>query len=227
MADSTKDDFILLLGVEEDLFKTCFGDDTQWPCKLDSLSEGCTNAELEAVLAHPGLKSVVVQDDDLKHWDSLVKYYNDGGLLIYFGIYGVYSTPSFLSKKFGLDWNFSGYTKYEFMLTPAGIEVLGDGITKQQYTKSNLLHVPEKDRIMIPMVYNSYEEFKEDCCESDDDEEQKRGQYEHHQMDLAKQVPLAMHRSESGGGIAYLGFVNGDGGIPEIVRALCTRTKTS
>jgi len=184
MAGQRDDAFILLLGVEEDLFKDCFGSDAQWPCKLERLSEDCAQTEVKAALARRDLKSVVVQEEDIPHWDALVEYYNNGGTIVYFGIYGVYSSPSFLSDKFGLNWRFSAYTKYEYLLTSAGIEVLGDAIKDQQYTKSNLVHVPEEDRLMVPKVFSSYEEWEEDCCDSDDEDEDKRAKHQRHQEDL-------------------------------------------
>ena len=225
-AEQADDAFVLLLWVNEDLFKSCFGADEKWPCKLVSLSENCTHTMLMAAIESPSIRSVVVQDEELQHWDALVEYYRRGGTVIYFGIYGVYSTPAFLSIKFGLKWSFSAYTTYEYLLTPTGIEVLGDAITYQQYTKSNLLHVPEEDRLMIPKVYNSFEEFREENYDSDDEDNEIVEKYKLHQDDLCKQVPLAMHRCDTGGRVAYLGFVNGDGRIPEIVRALCSQTKT-
>jgi hypothetical protein len=37
---------------------------------------------------------------------------------------------------------------------------------------------------------------------------------------LYEQCPLAVHNNENDGRLAYLGFENGDGNIPYIVRAL-------
>ena len=38
---------------------------------------------------------------------------------------------------------------------------------------------------------------------------------------LNNRVPLALHKASHGGKVAYLGFVNGAGNIPQLVQALC------
>jgi hypothetical protein len=225
-----KAEFVLLLGVEDDLFKTCFGDDSAWSCPLRSLPEDCSRSELTALLQHPGLGCVVIQDDDEgPHWDDVVEYYRNGGFVVYFGIYGEFAAPGKLSRAFDLDWSFSAYTRHEYELTPVGKEILGDVVTDQPYSKANLLKVPEADRVLVPKhSYATVQEFMDNECDSDDDEVRGRALYEEHRAHLHEQVPLALHRSSSTGGrIAYLGFVNGDGNIPLFVRALCTGEKIS
>lgn len=223
-------DFVLLLGVDDALFKTCFGEDSLWSpwCELESLPEDCAASELTTTLERPGLKSVVIDDTELPYWDVIKKYYESGGLVVFFGIMGEFSVPSFLSQQFGLTWSFSAYTTHKYVLTPVGIEILGDAVTEQQYTKSNLISAPEEDRIMAPKnQWASFQEFVDSECDSDDEEDMNRTRFENIQRDIARQVPFAMHRSPSGGRIAYLGFVNGDGNIPNFVRALCTGNKVA
>jgi hypothetical protein len=229
-SDSDDAEFVLLLGVDTDLFKTCFGQDTRWePCKLESLDEGCTKEEATAALARHSLLSVVVQDEKTAHWDAVKSYYENGGLVVWFGIYGEFSAPGFLSREFGARWRFSAYTNHEYVLTEFGKEILGDAITEQQYTKSNLLDVPENERILVPKGI-SYEEYVEDGYDSDDgecDHDAMRAKYDIYIQGEHSQVPIGMHQSKnnSGGRIVYLGFVNGDGNVPSFVRALCTGKK--
>jgi hypothetical protein len=215
---------VLLLAIDDNLFKTCFGADPLWPCKLECLSEKCTESELTT-----SLKSsycVVVDDEEeCPHWETVKQYYRDGGLVVWFGIFGEFSTPAFLSREFGLEWKFSAYTKHDYVLTSVGKHVLGDAISEQQYTKSNLLAVPEQDRIMIPKG-PSWEDFVEEADETDEESPRIQEKYDRYRRELDQQVPLAMHRAnDHGGRIAYLGFVNGDGNIPKFVRALCSGTK--
>lgn len=227
---STSSDFVLLLEVDDGLFKTCFGKDDEWPCRLESVGRNCSREEIERKLARKPA-SVVFEDTDVEHLDLLKRYYEAGGLLVYFGIYGEFRAPSWLSEQFGLQWRFSGYTKYDYVLTDVGKQVLGDSVTDQQYSKSNLLNVPEQDILMMPKVPN-FEEymFNHIGLESYEDEDeatmaQYRTRHERLIQDLHGQVPMALHRSRGDGRIAYLGFVNGDGNIPRYVRALCSGTK--
>jgi hypothetical protein len=220
--------FVLLVGVEQHLFEGCFGNEDGWPCAFKWLDEECPLTVLASALNEEGLKSVVFQDYEGLHWDLLKGYYNDGGLLIYFGICGEFQAPVDLSSRLGFHWRFSAYTSHEYALTAIGKHYLGNAITEQPYSKANLLQVPEEDRIMIPRV-PSLKEFIDDQ-DFDEDEptpqelEVARKSYEDYIQELGAQVPLAMHRADngSGGRFVYLGFVNGDGNIPKIVRALCS-----
>ena len=149
---------------------------------------------------------------------------------MFFAIEGVFALPSQISARFGVDWEFSGYTKYEFVLSDAGKQLLGEAIVEQQYSKSNLVSVPPQDRILIPKPYwKSARDYQNDEGDSDNEDNDAywKSKYANHLETLGRQVPLAVHRASHGGQVAYLGFVNGDGHIPEFVRALCTRTKTS
>jgi hypothetical protein len=220
--------FVLLVGVEQHLFEACFGNEDGWPCVFKWLDEECPLTVLASALNKEGLKSVVFQDYEGPHWDLLKGYYNDGGLLIYFGVYGEFQAPVDLSSQLGFRWRFSAYTTHEYTLTAVGRHYLGNVITEQQYTKANLLQVPEEDRLMIPKV-PSLKEYIDDQNFDDDEPspqelEVARKSYEDYRQELLSQVPLAMHRADngSGGRFVYLGFVNGDGNIPKIVRALCT-----
>lgn len=222
---------VLLLGIDDDLFKTCFGKDASWPCKIKCLSETCSRDVLDKALSEPGLNSVVFQDFET-HYQRLQQYFFEGGFLAYFGIYGEYAAPAQLSRDLKMGpWSFSAYTTHKYKLTSEALEKLGNKIEEQQYTKCNLVKAPVIDRLMVPEGV-SFQEYKEDHYYSDDDdyEEQVKkapGSYEIYKNRLGEQSPLVMHKARHGGVIVYLGFVNGDGNIPSIVRALLSRNKTT
>lgn len=191
------------------------------------LTESASSQEIQDALNSPGVKSVVIQDIGGYGWDQIMEYYRNGGLVVYFGIYGEFAAPQQLSEAFGSNWHFSGYTRYEYELTEVGKHVLGDKITSQPYSKSNLLNVPSHERMLVPKSeWPSFEQFQASECDSDDDDETARNQYNDYNERIQRQVPLALHRADHGGQVAYLGFVNGDGNIPQFVRALCSRTTT-
>lgn len=247
------DKVILLLGVEEQLFKTCFGKDEEWlshSCRLESLPEDCSASQLRAMLATTGssktkggrsqLQAVVIQDDvEHAHWNEIKLYYKQGGFVVFFGIYGDFAAPARISKELGggMEWKFSAYTCHEYVLTDAAQAILGSAITKQQYTKCNLLSVlPEQDRLMVPETLSLRKYVEENEADPDDDleyfEQQvekalESGSYERYRQRNENQCPLALHKDANHGGrFAYLGFVNGDGNIPRIVRALLSGGKT-
>lgn len=240
LSEDSKETFILLLGVDEQLFKACFGGDDQWlPCKIKSLAEYCPASGLQSILYHEGPISIVIQEDvEHPHWNLIQSYYAKGGFVAYFGIYGEFAAPTRLSQELGLDWKFSGYTKHPYVLTSTAKDRLGDAIAKQPYTKANLLWVPEQDRMMVPEAdaLKQYLEEEgpdpEDYDGGEEDVEYKQELVEatqrHTQRCLLskRECPLALHRNAAGGKVAYIGFVNGDGNIPAIVRALLTEQKT-
>lgn len=231
MTNKKKTEFILLLGVDDSLFMACFGDRSTWKCRLESLPEDCSSSQLTSMLQNPGLGCVVVEDVGGPHWTEVINYYKNGGFVVYFGIIGEYAAPKKLSQEFDLQWSFSAYTRYEYELTSVGKQILGDAITEQPYSKSNLLEVPVEDRILVPKhSYATVEELIEDYYDSDNEEDcvaKGHATYAEIRENLNRQVPLALHRASHGGQIAYLGFVNGDGNIPKIVQALCTGVKIS
>mmetsp|Transcript_20723 Transcript_20723/g.30609 ORF Transcript_20723/g.30609 Transcript_20723/m.30609 type:complete len:690 (-) Transcript_20723:108-2177(-) len=222
---------ILLLGIDDDLFKTCFGKDASWSCKIKSLPENCTRDVLDKALSEPDLISVAFQDFDT-HYQRLKQYFFQGGFLVYFGIYGEYTAPGQLSRDLKMGpWSFSAYTNHEYKLTHKALEKLGNKITEQQYTKGNLVKAPVIDRLMVPKGV-SFEEYKEENCDSgeDDYEEQVKkapASYESYINRLGEQSPLVMHKASHGGEVLYLGFVNGDGNVPSIVRALLSRNHST
>lgn len=221
-----KTEFVLLLGVDDNLFTGCFGDSSKWKCKLESLPEDCSKSELTSMLNNPGLGCVVVEDNEGPHWKDVIAYFKRGGFVVYFGIIGEFAAPQMLSQVFGVQWSFSAYTTHVFELTEVGKQLFGDSVTEQQYSKANLLKVPKEDRIMVPKNdYATVAEFIQNECDSDDEDGHE--QFAKRREILDAQVPLALHTASHGGRIAYLGFVNGDGNIPVIVRALCTGIKTS
>ena len=230
-SDPDNQKHILLLGIDHELFKSCFGRDEAWPCMIKILPENCSEASLADALCKPGLLSVVFQDFDT-HYVKVREYYLNGGFVVYFGIYGEFAAPGKLSKDFGIGpWSFSAYTKHEYKLTLPALQKLGNNVTEQQYTKSNLVDAPIKDRLMVPKE-PPFDEFVSDylgyCSDEDDYEDNMKKapqKYEEYREEMGKQSPLLLHESFNGGAVAYLGFVNGDGDIPVIVRALITRSK--
>lgn len=230
---------VVLIGVDKGLFVSCFGKEDTWsPIKIITLDEDSTMGEIQKVMADPGLKSVVVDLEEDDCYLPLVKqHYEKGGRVVWFGIYGEFAAPGLISKHFGCNWKFSAYTKHPYVLTEAGKDLLGDLITEQQYSKANLLFVPEEERVLIP----KHESFKEYCeeyqgYEGGEDEsnsdydaeelEQCREAYRRHKIELGRQVPIALHMNEStGGSIVYVGFVGSDGNTPRFVRAICRGQK--
>jgi hypothetical protein len=100
---------------------------------------------------------------------------------------------------------------------------------ESQYSKSNMMLVPIQDRWMVPNAepLHRYIEYNAGGLDGDapDDEwtrDAKRVKAGHVKYceDLYKHCPLAVHKNKNGGRLAYLGFVNGDGNVPCIVRAL-------
>eukprot|EP00984_Skeletonema_dohrnii_P017613 scaffold8062_cov86-Skeletonema_dohrnii-CCMP3373.AAC.3 len=225
---------IILFDVNVSLFESCFGKDEDWSCRFVSLSsKSCSTAALDNALCQPGLLSVVFMGMKGDHVNVLRNYYLNGGLVVYFGIYGEFGQPTVLSRTFGIGpWSFSGYTKHIYQLTLPALQKFGNKVKEQQYTKSNLVNAPVKDRLMIPKEL-SYDEYIEEYIypyDSDDnyDEEKLKlapQKYESHRESMGTYSPLVMHESFNGGAVAYLGFVNGDGNIPLIVRALLTKQK--
>ena len=233
--------FVLLLGVDESLFKACFGKSEEWTCAFQTLSDQCKESELKDALADPDLLCCVVQDFEA-HWKIVCNYYNKGGFVVYFGIYGEFGAPRHLSSAFGLDWSFSAYTKHEYEVTSIGQHYIGDDIVKVQYSKANLLKVPAEDRILTAKKPKDIREYileivgiqleegddLENLPDPDDRkiyERAKNGGFAKWCEEMDSQSPLVMHLGPNGAKIAYLGFVNGDGEIPRIVRALLTGEK--
>jgi len=183
------------------------------------------------MLENPKLLSVIIETVGGRHWDHILNYFKNGGLVVYFGIIGEYAAPKKLSDSFALDWTFSAYTRHEYELTSVGKEILGEALTTVEYSKANLLKVPESDRILVPKhPYDSLEDLVRDEIDGrqkDDDEvmDEGRVQYAAMREELNKQALLVMHEADHGGRIAYLGFVNGN--IPKFVKAICMGARTS
>lgn len=221
---------ILFVDANFDLFKACFMEDGEWEnCKFVVAPDPCDSDQLDTLLAGDGLVAVVFQYADTKHFEALKQYYENGGVVVFFGCEGEFAAPSSLSRRLGFTWRFSAYTKHEFELTPKAIAKLGSSVTQQQYTKSNLISAPEEDRWMVPKP-QTMEEFVFDWVGCSDEasadeetleeiQEAKRGYAEQLEA-LKNQCPLALHEGASGGKFVYLGFVNGDGNIPRFVRGI-------
>jgi len=239
---------IILLGLDVDLFKSCFFPKEEEPVKskqwashklilLDDES-ATASADLSDALQKPGVLSVVFQDTELNSalLNVLKQFYDAGGLVVFFGIYGNFSDPSRLSKQFALPeaWSFSAYTKHKYEITSTAMDSIGYSVTEQEYTKSNLLRVPVQDRWMVakPQPLHQYVEELAGCLDGDaPDEDWKcaakkaKSGYVNYCEELYEQCPLAVHKNDNDGRLAYLGFVNGDDSIPKIVRALVTKKK--
>jgi len=244
---------IVFLGVDVDLFKTCFFKkeeeqpshpfgskrvEEQWDSFeliiIDDES-ATASADLSEKLQESGVRSVVFQNTELDSslLSTLRQFYDSGGLVIFFGIYGVFSDPTTLSQIFDFPqaWKFSAYTKHEYEMTSTAMEYTGYAVREQEYSKCNLLKVPIQDRWMVakPMPLHQY--IEEDAGgldgEAPDEEwksaaETAKAGYVNYCDGLYEQCPLAVHKNKNGGRLAYLGFVNGNGKIPYIVRRLVT-----
>ena len=220
---------ILFLGVEVDLFTSCFGNESLWKalgCQFQSLPEPCNLAAAAEALGNKDLQCVVIEDHENEVWDLVKGYYDKGGFVVYFGIMGEFSAPSAIGGEIGADWSFSAYTTHNYLLTPVAFNYIGDAIRKQQYSKCNLVAAPEGERLMVPEVMTLEEFFEENASDDDDEEEvaKAKASYEEFREAQLRQSPLVLHRNEKGGRFAYLGFVNGDGKIPNIRQALLTDT---
>lgn len=220
--------FILLLGVWKEIFTRSFGDDATWPCELRTLGENCSVDEASTAMNDPDILCCVFQDDEI-HLELVKDHYNKGGYVVYFGCEGLFDI-SFLNKAFGVQWKYSAYTAHDHQLTPLGIQLLGDGVTVQKYTKTNMFSVPVEDRILIgkkeslEKYMTDYEGIDMSVEPLDDD---VREEYENHCEEMENHASLALHVNPNHGGrIAYLGFVNGEGNIPKFVKALLTGKKT-
>jgi len=226
--------YVLLLGVDSGLFQSCFGQEDQWaPYRIECLAEDCAASRVQENMDRADLKAIVIQDDtEHRHWNLLKDYYRQGGSVIYFGIYGEFQAPTRIGAELGFEWKFSGYTRHEYVVTDVAREVIGDAIAEQQYSKANLLSVPREDRWMVPRtltVAKYIEEWEGLTAEEDGEDYQEEleritrdGTYRRYCEENENQCPLAVHGNVNGGKFAYLGFVNGDGKIPNIVRALLT-----
>lgn len=233
VAETTTAPFILLFDIEEEVFFACFGEKSSWKCGFQSLSEDSSKAELKSILENPRLISVVIYQDGGTHWKEIVDFYKRGGFIVFYDMIGEFDAPKRFSKAFDLDWTYSAYTRHEYELTAVGKGILGGAITKQGYSKSNLLKVPEADRVLVPKhTYESVEaliqdEFYDDEGGSNGFMEKARARYAKIREDLNNQVPLALHKADHGGRIAYIGFVNSSHNIPKFVQAICMGVSTA
>ena len=250
---------IVFLDVDVGLFKTCFFKQTvQAPPKpsffggrappeeewdsfelivLDSGS-GTVCADLSEALQKPGLRSVIFQGTEIESslLSTLRQFYDTGGLVVFFGIYGNYSDPSTLSQQFSFPstWDFAAYTKHDYEFTATARDYIDYDVKTQEYTKSNLLSVPVQDRWMVPKAQSLHEYIEEHAgCldgeapnkEWEKEAEMAKAGYVKYCERLYQQCPLAVHKNKNGGRLAYIGFVNGDGNIPYIVRRLVANKK--
>jgi hypothetical protein len=150
----------------------------------------------------------------------------------YFGIIGEFAVPDRLGQIIGRPWKFYSYTRITIKVTDIGNEVLGGDteITGQRlYVKCNFVSAPAEDRIMTGEVM-SFDEYLlrdygveslENMDEDDKEEvEAARKSFPRWVEEQSHQAPLVMYRANNGGKLSYLGFVNGDGMIPMVVRKL-------
>jgi len=228
---------ILFIGVDEHLFKVCFGQDDKWACQFKSLSEDCGVDEETLALQQPNLQAVIIEDDETPYWNAIQQFYHRGGFVVYFGILGEFAAVTRIGQQLGLRWRFSAYTSHKYVLTPVAMHYLGGAVKEQEYTKANLVSAPVVDRLVVPKV-PSIEDFIEDnvgCSgyteeQKDDEYEEEvaeaRARYPQYCEEQMHQSPLVLHRNEEGGRFVYVRFVNGDHNIPDIVRALLTGSHT-
>lgn len=201
-------------------------------------SESSTASDLSESLQKPGVRSVIIQDTELDSslLSVLKQFYDNGGLVVFFGIYGVFTDPSTLSLLFDLPeaWKFRAYTRHEYEITTTARDYIGHDVKYQHYSKCNLLLVPIQDRWMIPKAQSLHEYIEEHAGILDGEEpdeywkneaETAKAGYVKYCEGLYEECPLAVHKNKNGGRLAYLGFVNGDGNIPRIVRRLVANKK--
>ena len=248
---ATNKESIVFVGVDVELFKRCFfREDAEEEAKnmpksyswsavdlvcLDDSSPTIAS-DLTSAIQKQGVLSVVFQstDMDASILTTLIDFYTEGGLVVFFGIYGEFNAPTRLSDLFGLheQWSFSAYTKHEYEVTYTGMDYLGPSYMTQQYTKSNLLRVPVQDRWMVAKaqpLHQYIDEYAGSLDGQPPDEEwnqevsRAKAGYLAYCEKQYEQCPLAVHKNDKGGRIAYLGFVNGDGNIPKYVRSLLTK----
>jgi hypothetical protein len=225
--------FILFFETEEDLFFGLFGEQSSWKCDFQSFSENSSKSQLITMLQNPRLLSVIIHKVGGRHWNEIIKYYKNGGYVVYADFYGYFDAPKKLSQAFDLDWTFSEYTRYEYELTLVGEQLLGNSIPMQEYSKSNLLKVPSEDRILVPKhYYATVEDLIQDMFDDEDVEHEElmtkaRKEYASIRERLNNSVPLAFHKDKGGGSIAYIGFVNSAGNIPIFAQAICKRVTTA
>jgi hypothetical protein len=94
-------------------------------------------SQLRSMLTTIGLQSVVIQEDvEHPHWKEIKRYYNEqGGFVVYFGIFGEFAAPARISKelKFGerpggktmADWKFSAHTAHDYVLIDVAQIIFG------------------------------------------------------------------------------------------------------
>jgi len=250
---------IVFLGVDVDLFKSCFfkqevrappkpsffgrqaSPEEEWDSfELIVFDSGSSTAcaDLSEALQKPGVRSVIFQDTGIESslLSTLRQFYDTGGLVVFFGIYGDFSDPSTLSQQFLFPsaWKFSAYTKHEYEFTTTARDYIDYDVKTQEYTKSNLLSVPVQDRWMVAKAQPLHEYIEEHAgCldgEAPDKEWEKEAEmakagYVKYCESLYQQCPLAVHKNKNGGRLAYIGFVNGGGHISYIVRQLVANKK--
>jgi hypothetical protein len=220
----------LFVDADFDLFKSCFMEAGEWEnCKFEVAPDKCSREHLASLLSGENVAAVIFMEGRTKHWEALKQYYLGGGVVVFFGIIGEYQAPYHFSNRLGFTWRFSAYTRHEFELTAKAASLLGNSVTSQQYTKCNLISVPEEDRWMVPKAPTLEEFMDENVGYSDEanaDEDtleeirEARERYPAYVEELYNQCPLAVHQESNGGKFIYLGFVNGDGNIPKFVRGL-------
>lgn len=234
---------ILLLDTDIGLFFSCFGKHEDWP-DVVRLAGDCPDEELHSALDNANLICCVVQD--VSSAARLKDYYDNGGYIVYFGIEGEFAAPAKLGSLFGLQWTFSGYSSYDYILTSAGKEIIGDAVTQQHYTKANLIQVPPQDQVLVAKHCSTLQEYlsqylgwpeesflpdgtpayHNDRDEMEEYESARDRKFPEHQKEMGMYCPLALHTAPHGGRLCYLGFVNGSGDVPKFVKAVVTQSKT-
>lgn len=230
-----------------ELFKSCFFEEEEEdaPAVLKArawsaheLIQVSTNEDLVNAIQKPGeILSIVFQDTD--HEASILvtlkDFYEAGGLVVFFGIEGEFGKPLELAAFFGFpgSWKFSGYTSHEYEVTYDAMDYFGPSVMTQPYTKCNLLSVPIQDRWMVAKALPLYQYVADNAgslsghapdTEWELEAKEAKAGYIQYCEDQYNQCPLAVHQNANGGRLAYLGFVNGDGGnIPKFVRSLVTK----
>mmetsp|Transcript_13864 Transcript_13864/g.33292 ORF Transcript_13864/g.33292 Transcript_13864/m.33292 type:complete len:210 (+) Transcript_13864:161-790(+) len=198
--------FVLFVGVDIELFKFCFGDDKKWspfelrdfPLPTTAGSAQSLGDDLRAVLDSPGLSSVVIQDADIFMYDHVgvgqaIKQYYDRGGIVCY--FGIMGEHSDLAV---LNTLFDLNGQWQYM-----------ACTSHEYEMTN------SAQLVI-----GYEVMRQQYTKSNLLRVPIQDRW---MVDKYEQCPLAVRKNSNGGRLAYLGFVNGDGNIPRIVKSVLTK----
>lgn len=136
-----------------------------------------------------------------------LEHYIRGGAVFVLALEGIFAFPKTLSDKFGCDWSFAAYTAHEFVIPETGSLLSGSpGEQYTEYTKGNLLKVPEGEAMLVPKPSTFENEFGYPADHPDADPEEVewfKGRKRN------EDTPVAVHYAPNRtGALVWFGFVN-------------------